>query len=76
MMTPAIEKKTAIDEYRVTKPFWDGPRLLAVGDSLHLTNEQAKYRGDEVELVKPEAKSSRRTKDEPASAEADKGAVS
>ncbi len=76
MKTPATEKKTPADEYRVTKPFWDGPRFLEVGGSLHLTEAQAKYRGDEVERVKPEAKSSRRTKDDPASVEIDKGAAS
>lgn len=53
-------------KYRVTRPFWNGPHLMSVGDTLYLTDAQAKYRAGEVELVKPEAKPKRTAKDEPA----------
>lgn len=35
--------------YRVKVPFWHGARLLAVGDTVELTEAQAKYRGNEIE---------------------------
>lgn len=49
-------------EYRVARAFWNGPRLMAEGDTLHLTDAQAKYRGSEIQLTKPELKVGKRPK--------------
>lgn len=57
-------------EYRATRPFWLGPRLLAEGDPLHLTDDEAKYRGSEIELVgveKPAPKRGENAPEAPAS---------
>jgi len=35
--------------YRVKVPFWHGARLLAGGETVELTEAQAKYRGNEIE---------------------------
>lgn len=59
----SIEKKTdnkptlgheVAKNYRVTRPFWFGPRLMSEGDPLQLTDAQVKYRGSEIELIKPD----------------------
>lgn len=55
--------------YRVTRPFWNGPHLTSIGDTLHLTDAQAKYRGDTLELIEAPAKSKRAVKHEPAPAQ-------
>lgn len=61
-------------EYRVTRPFWNGPHLTSIGDPLFLTDAQAKYRGDEVELVEQTTRPKRPAKGD--SAPAQDGAAS
>lgn len=39
--------------YTVTRDFWDGPTLRVVGNSLVLTDDQAKYLGNRIEEAKP-----------------------
>ena len=64
-----MNTNTKTKEYRVTRPFWNGPHLMSVGDTLQLTDDQAKYRGAEVELVEPAAKPKRAAKVESAPAQ-------
>lgn len=39
--------------YIVTRDFWDGPILRTIGETLALTDDQAKYLGNRIEEARP-----------------------